>query len=144
MESIPVPITVAPGAQVPVYATAGAAGADIFASHDFFLEPLERKLVPTGLRIAVPPGFEVQVRPRSGLALRQGLAMVNSPGTIDSDYRGEIGLILINLGDARIEIKSGERVAQLVLCPVIRAEFQIVNSLDETARGDGGFGSTGI
>lgn len=107
------------------------------------LEPLQRKLVRTGVRIAVPPGFEAQVRPRSGLALRLGLSMVNSPGTIDSDYRGEIAVILINLGSEVVKLEQGERIAQLVVCPVARAEVRIVAELSETDRGEGGFGSTG-
>ncbi len=104
---------------------------------------MERKLIPTGLRISVPEGFEIQVRPRSGLALRHGLSMVNTPGTIDSDYRGEVGVILINLGQEPIAIQAGERIAQWVLCPVYQAEFTPVDELPPTGRGEGGFGSTG-
>jgi len=139
-----VPVVISEGAERPVYQTPGAAGADLCCSEDFELAPLERKLVPTGLRIAVPEGFEAQVRPRSGLAIRHGIAMVNSPGTIDSDYRGEIKLILINLGDSAVQFRKGERIGQIVICPVVRADWTVVDRLDETERGSGGFGSTGI
>lgn len=107
------------------------------------LKPMERKLVPTGLRIAVPEGYEAQVRPRSGLAVRHGISMVNTPGTIDSDYRGEIRVVLINLGGEPVRLEKGERIAQLVLCPVARAEWAQVEALPATRRGEGGFGSTG-
>jgi dUTP pyrophosphatase len=132
------------GAEAPVYQTAGAAGMDLRCLESFSLAPLERRLVRTGIRIALPEGYEAQVRPRSGLALRHGIAMVNAPGTIDSDYRGEIGLILINLGSAAVEFQRGERVGQLVVCPVTRARLEVVDGLDETTRGSGGFGSTGV
>jgi dUTP pyrophosphatase len=101
-------------------------------------------LVKTGLKMAIPKGFEGQVRPRSGLALKQGITCLNSPGTIDSDYRGEVGVILINLSDSVVQLAKGERIAQLVICPVARATVQVVDSLDETERGEGGFGSTGL
>jgi dUTP pyrophosphatase len=140
---IRVPLVLAEGAALPFYASAGAAGADICASESFSLEPMERKRVPTGLRIAVPEGFEVQIRPRSGLAARHGLSMVNTPGTIDSDYRGEICVILINLGPERIQFEAGERIAQMVLAPVYQAEFEVCDDLDSTERGAAGFGSTG-
>lgn len=140
---IPVPIVVEPGASLARYATPGSAGADVVCKEDFVLQPMERKLIPTGLRISVPEGFEIQVRPRSGLALRHGLSMVNTPGTIDSDYRGEVGVILINLGQEPIAIQAGERIAQWVLCPVYQAEFTPVDELPPTGRGEGGFGSTG-
>ena len=104
---------------------------------------MERKAVPTGLKIALPEGYEAQVRPRSGLALKHGISMVNTPGTIDSDYRGEIRVILINLGQEVVRFERGERVAQLVVAPVTRAEWQLVDELDQTDRGTGGFGSTG-
>jgi dUTP pyrophosphatase len=117
---------------------------DICCVEAFSLQPMERKLVKTGLRIAVPSGYEAQVRPRSGLALRYGISMVNSPGTIDSDYRGEIGVILINLGTEAVEFSQGDRIGQLVICPVARANIQVVEVLDETVRGEGGFGSTGL
>jgi dUTP pyrophosphatase len=100
-------------------------------------------LIPTGLRIAVPTGFEAQIRPRSGLALKHGLTLLNTPGTIDSDYRGEIKIIVINLGDNEYIVKRGERIAQMVICPIARVEFQLVESLEKTARGEGGFGHTG-
>ncbi|MFZ4506513.1 MAG: dUTP diphosphatase [Fimbriimonas sp.] len=143
MPSVPVPIVVEPGVELPAYKTAGAAAVDLCCNEDFSLAPLERKLVPTGVRIAVPEGYEAQVRPRSGLALKHGISMVNTPGTIDSDYRGEIGLILINFGETVVQFSRGERVAQLVLCPVSRFEWQPVDQLDATDRGAGGFGSTG-
>jgi len=107
------------------------------------LLPGERKLARTGLRVAIPLGYEGQVRPRSGLALKKGISMVNTPGTIDSDYRGEIGIILINLGQDVVQLNEGERVAQLVICPIARASWQVMESLDATERGGGGFGSTG-
>lgn len=135
--------TLEPGAQAPDYATDGAAGMDLRALERVRLEPMERQLVRTGVRIAVPSGYEAQVRPRSGLALRHGLGLVNSPGTIDSDYRGEISIILINFGKAAVELPKGERLAQLVLAPVARAALIQVDALDETVRGSGGFGSTG-
>ncbi|MGV3614582.1 MAG: dUTP diphosphatase [Fimbriimonas sp.] len=131
------------GAELPTYQTAGSAGMDLRCFEDFSLAPLERRLVRTGLRIALPEGYEAQVRPRSGLALRHGIAMVNTPGTIDWDYRGEIGLILINLGSDVVQFSKGERVGQLVICPVVRAQLEVVDGLDETARGSAGFGSTG-
>lgn len=132
------------GATLPEYKTHGAAGMDLCCSESFRLEPLQRKLVATGLRIAVPSGYEAQIRPRSGLALKHGISMVNTPGTIDSDYRGEIGLLLINLGTTAVEFNQGERIGQLVICPVARAQIEIVEELDETERGEGGFGSTGV
>ncbi|GAB4168961.1 MAG: dUTP diphosphatase [Geothermobacteraceae bacterium] len=107
------------------------------------LQPGERRLVPTGLALEIPPGYEGQVRPRSGRALREGLSMVNAPGTIDSDYRGEVGVILINLGQETIKIANGERIAQLVIAPVVRLELEVADNLSNTARGDGGFGHTG-
>ena len=141
--SVLLPFTLEPGADAPEYATAGSAGMDLRSLEKVSLEPMERKLVRTGVRIAVPPGFEAQVRPRSGLAIRLGLGLVNSPGTIDSDYRGEISLIMINFGTTAVELPRGERLAQLVLAPVARAELLQVAVLDETERGAGGFGSTG-
>jgi dUTP pyrophosphatase len=132
------------GAALPCYQTDGAAGLDVCCAEAFSLAPLERRLIKTGLRIAVPTGYEAQVRPRSGLAVRHGIAMVNAPGTIDSDYRGEVCLLLINLGADAVEFNRGERVGQLVVCPVARATLEIVEELDETNRGEGGFGSTGV
>lgn len=131
------------GAVAPSYASAGAAGLDLRSIEDVTLNPLERKLVRTGIRIALEEGFEAQVRPRSGLALKHGLALVNSPGTIDSDYRGEIGIIMINLGESVVQLSSGERIAQLVVAPVARVQVEIVDAIENTERGSGGFGSTG-
>ena len=129
----------------PRYQSAAAAGADLIAdvAEARVLQPLERGAIPTGIAIEVPAGFEGQVRPRSGRALAEGLALVNSPGTIDADYRGEIHVILINLGGAPITIRPGERIAQLVIAPVARAEFVEVEELDDSVRGGGGFGHTG-
>lgn len=131
------------GAVLPDYQTTGSAGLDLRCTEPFALEPSERKLISTGIRIAIPPGFEGQVRPRSGLAVKHGISMVNTPGTIDSDYRGEIKVCLINLGQDTVEIERGERIAQLVICPICRAELDVVDSLEVTDRGEGGFGSTG-
>ncbi|MFD0860078.1 dUTP diphosphatase [Roseovarius aquimarinus] len=132
---------------LPDYATAGAAGADLRANfpdgEDVTLAPGARALIPTGLAMAIPDGHEVQVRPRSGLALKHGVTVANAPGTIDSDYRGPVGVILINLGDAPYEIAHGARIAQMVVAPVTRAAFDLAETLDKTARGAGGFGSTG-
>lgn len=128
---------------MPTYQTEHAAGMDLRCHEDFTLYPNERRLVGTGLRVAIPPGYEGQVRPRSGLALKRGLALVNSPGTIDADYRGEIGVILINHGADVVTFSAGDRIAQLVICPVARAELIVVEELEETERGEGGFGSTG-
>lgn len=140
---VPLEYTLEPGAEPPAYATDGAAGMDLRAFEDVRLEPMERRLVRTGVRIAVPDGFEAQVRPRSGLALKHGIGLVNSPGTIDSDYRGEIGIVMINFGQTAVELVKGERLAQLVLAPVVRAELTCVEALSATERGTGGFGSTG-
>ncbi|MGS4945000.1 dUTP diphosphatase [Meridianimarinicoccus sp. RP-17] len=135
---------------LPAYATDGAAGADLRANlpadqraGGLTLAPGARTLVPTGLRMAIPDGFEVQLRPRSGLALKHGLTLPNSPGTIDSDYRGPVGVIVQNGGDAPVTIAHGDRIAQMVVAPVIRASFAVAEGLDDTARGTGGFGSTG-
>lgn len=136
-------ITLQEGATAPFYATEGAAGMDIRSIEEVNLQPGERKLVRTGLKIAVPQGFEAQIRPRSGLALKKGISMVNTPGTIDSDYRGEVGVILINHGQEEVRLEKGERIAQMVICPVVQVQVEVVQSLDETDRGAGGFGSTG-
>ena len=132
---------------LPTYATAGAAGADVRANLPdrgcLTLAAGDRVLIPTGLRLAIPQGYEVQVRPRSGLALKQGLTLLNSPGTIDADYRGPLGVIAINHGAAPVTIAHGDRIAQLVIAPVVQAVFAQVGTLDDTARGAGGFGSTG-
>lgn len=135
-----------PALPLPAYASAGAAGADLRADlggATLDLAPGARALVPTGLRLAIPAGWEVQVRPRSGLALKQGITLVNTPGTIDSDYRGPLGVILINLGDQPVAIAHGDRIAQMVVAPAPQARFELVETLEETARGAGGFGSTG-
>ena len=131
---------------LPDYATAAAAGADLLAAidQDIELAPLERKIVPTGIAIALPVGFEAQVRPRSGLAAKNGVTLVNSPGTIDADYRGEIGVILVNLSKEPFRISRGMRIAQLVVARHARAVWREVSELDRTARGAGGFGSTGV
>lgn len=130
---------------LPSYATAGAAGMDLLAAiaEPVSLPPGARALVPTGLAIALPPGHELQVRPRSGLALKHGITLPNSPATIDEDYRGELQVILMNLGPTPFVIEPGMRIAQAVLAPVTRAAWQVVDALDATARGAGGFGSTG-
>lgn len=136
------------GIALPGYATSGAAGADIRANlpdrGSVELAPGARALIPTGLRLAIPEGYEVQVRPRSGLALKHGVTVANAPGTIDADYRGEVGVILVNLGDQPFVVAHGERVAQLVVAPVVQAAFHPVADLDATDRGTGGFGSTGL
>ena len=131
---------------LPAYASPGSAGMDIAAAieSDMVIAPGERFAVPTGLAMAVPAGHEVQIRPRSGLALRHGVTVANAPGTIDSDYRGEVKVILINLGDADFTVTRGMRVAQMVVATVTRASIQQVDRLDNTERGDGGFGSTGL
>jgi dUTP pyrophosphatase len=131
------------GLPLPSYATEGAAGMDVVAAESVTLAPGARHAVATGLALAIPPGFEIQVRPRSGLALKHGISVPNTPGTIDSDYRGELKVILINHSDEPFAIARGDRVAQLVLAPVVQAAWDEVADLDETARGSGGFGSTG-
>ncbi|MDK3072181.1 dUTP diphosphatase [Sedimentitalea sp. JM2-8] len=132
---------------LPSYETAGAAGADLRANlpdrGSLTLEPGARALVPTGLRIEIPEGFEAQIRPRSGLALKHGITLPNAPGTIDSDYRGPLGVILMNAGDTVFVIAHGDRIAQIVIAPVVRARFEPVDRLTESRRGAGGFGSTG-
>ncbi len=127
----------------PAYATDGAAGLDIVAAEELVLAPGQRHAVATGFSIAIPEGYEVQVRPRSGLALKHGITCLNTPGTIDHDYRGEVKVILANLGTEPFEVRRGERIAQLVPAPVLKAEFREVAVLGETGRGAGGFGSTG-
>ncbi|HEV7691009.1 MAG TPA: dUTP diphosphatase [Hyphomonadaceae bacterium] len=135
------------GLALPAYETADAAGMDLRAAvkdiEPVTLSPGARAMIPTGLTIALPPGYEAQVRPRSGLAAKHGVTCLNSPGTIDADYRGEVKVILINLGQEAFVIKRGERIAQMVIAPVTRAELKVVAELDETKRGTGGFGSTG-
>jgi dUTP pyrophosphatase len=128
---------------LPDYATEGAAGMDVVSAEDLELAPGARHAVATGLALAIPPGFEIQVRPRSGLALKHGITVPNTPGTIDSDYRGELKVILINHGTESFSVRRGDRIAQLVLAPVTRGSWLEVDELGETARGEGGFGSTG-
>lgn len=132
------------GLDLPAYASEGAAGMDVLAAEGLVLQPGSRHAVATGLALAIPGGFEIQVRPRSGLALKHGVAVPNTPGTIDSDYRGELKIILINHGTEPFAIAPGDRIAQLVLAPVTRARWEEVDDLDRTSRGDGGFGSTGV
>ena|SRR5690349_19210132 len=142
-----VPLPHAEGLALPAYETADAAGMDLRAavedSAPVTLAPGHRAMIPTGLTIALPPGYEAQVRPRSGLAAKHGITCLNSPGTIDADYRGEVKVILINHGQDAFVIKRGERIAQMIIAPVTRAELKVVTELDETKRGAGGFGSTG-
>ena len=132
--------------QLPAYATSQSAGMDLRANIDtpIVLQPMERRLIPTGLYIALPAGFEVQVRPRSGLALKHGLTVLNSPGTVDADYRGEIMVLLINLSSALFTVNDGERIAQMVIARHEQATFVEVEELDETERGEGGYGHTGM
>lgn len=133
---------------LPAYETAGAAGADIRANFDdrgeLTLTAGARALIPTGLRMAIADGYEVQIRPRSGLALKHGISMVNAPGTIDSDYRGPVGVILINFGEHDFTVTHGMRIAQMVVAPVVQAQFTVADALDDTPRGADGFGSTGV
>lgn len=135
---------------LPSYETAGAAGADLRANlrpedrtTGVTLVPMQRAILPTGLRVEIPPGFEMQIRPRSGLAVKHGITLPNTPGTIDSDYRGPLGVALVNLGAEPYVIQHGDRIAQAVIAPVLQAGFRVVEALGETARGEGGFGSTG-
>jgi dUTP pyrophosphatase len=135
---------------LPAYETAGAAGADIRANLSpdlratgFVLQPMQRAIVPTGFRVEIPIGFEMQIRPRSGLAIKHGISLPNTPGTIDSDYRGPLGVALINLGAETYVIQHGDRIAQMIVAPVVQARFEVVGRLSDTARGEGGFGSTG-
>ena len=134
------------GGQLPTYASDEAAGADVHAclSEEVVLHPGERRLISTGLKFEIPKGYEIQVRPRSGLALKQGITVLNTPGTIDSDYRGIVGIVLINLGEHSFAITPGMRIAQIILAPVCRAKFVKREALAATTRGEGGFGHTGI
>ena len=132
-----------PPLELPRYETAGSAGMDLRADEPFALAPGVRRLVPTGLSLEIPPGHEGQVRPRSGLAVRHGIALVNAPGTVDSDYRGEGQVLLVNLGQAAVAVARGDRIAQLVIAPVVRAELHLEEDLAGSGRGAGGFGSTG-
>ncbi len=139
-----------PSIPLPSYETEGSAGADVRVNlppddrgAGLSLPPGARSLVPTGLRVEIPPGYEIQVRPRSGLALKHGITLANTPGTIDSDYRGPLGIIVVNLGSEPYTVQHGDRIAQLVVAPVVRAAFSEAEALSETGRGEGGFGSTG-
>jgi len=134
-----------PKAKIPEYKTEGASGVDIMAllENKITLDPGESKIIPTGLSIAIPDDLEIQIRPRSGLAAKSNVSVLNTPGTIDSDYRGEIKIILINHSNEKFEVKNGDRIAQMVLMPVLKFKFEEVSKLDDTIRGSGGFGSTG-
>ncbi len=146
MDSIKVKIINDSGFDLPAYETPLSAGMDVHARLDspVVLAPLQRALIPTGLRIQLPAGYECQIRPRSGLALKHGVSLVNTPGTIDADYRGEIGVILINLSDTPFTVNPGERIAQMVVKECVRVEWEPVGRLDDTVRGEGGFGHTGV
>lgn len=146
MERIKVKIINRSGYELPAYETHSAAGMDIHAAIDgpIELKPLQRALIPTGLRVQLPQGHECQIRPRSGLALRNGISIVNTPGTVDADYRGEIGVIVINLSDTPFTINPGERIAQMVITNYTHVEWEPVERLDETRRGEGAFGHTGL
>lgn len=146
MEEIKVKVINSSTNELPQYATVSAAGMDLRASLDepITLRPLERRLIPTGLRIELPQGYECQIRPRSGLALKYGISIVNAPGTIDADYRGEIGVILINLSDTDFIVNPGERICQMVVAPYTRVAWQQVDELGATDRGEGGFGHSGV
>ncbi|MGL5801349.1 MAG: dUTP diphosphatase [Cetobacterium sp.] len=145
MENVIVKLVLENGVELPKYMTEGAAGMDVKANitESVTLKTLERKLIPTGIKMEIPYGYEVQVRPRSGLALKHGITLVNAPGTIDSDYRGEVGVILINLSNEEFIVNPGERIGQLVLQKVYKMEFEKVDELSTTVRAEGGFGHTG-
>ncbi|MBR5964767.1 MAG: dUTP diphosphatase [Treponema sp.] len=145
MSEVLIKVVAQEGSAIPEYKTLGAAGADVCALVDSPVElnPGDRALIGTGLFFAIPDGYEIQVRPRSGLAAKNGVTVLNTPGTIDSDYRGELKVILINLGKEKFTVNKGDRIAQIVAAPVTRAAFAVVDSLDQTERGAGGFGSTG-
>lgn len=145
MNDVSIKVKALEGVSIPEYKTAGAAGADVcaFVDSPVELKPGEKALIGTGLFFAIPDGYEIQVRPRSGLAAKNGVTVLNTPGTIDSDYRGELKVILINHGKEKFTVNKGDRIAQIVAAPVTRAQFNSVETLDETERGAGGFGSTG-
>lgn len=148
MKTVSINVTRLPhmdGIDLPKFETAQAAGADLRAAIDapIILAPGARKLIPTGFCMALPAGYEAQVRPRSGLALKHGITVLNSPGTIDADYRGEVGVLIINHGDQDFTVSRGDRFAQIVIAPVTQGQFEVVSSLSETVRGSGGYGSTG-
>jgi len=131
---------------IPKYETPGSSGMDIsaFTKENIIIQPGQKALIPTGFALSIPKGYEIQIRPRSGLAAKNNISVLNTPGTIDSDYRGEIKVILINFGNEKFIVENGTRVAQMVMCPIIQAKLEVVKDLTETTRGDGGFGSTGI
>ncbi len=147
-EKVPLKVKTLPHfkGELPRYETVHASGLDVRAaiSETILIPPLGRAMIPTGLSVEIPPGFEIQVRPRSGLAAKQGVTVLNTPGTVDADYRGEVKIIVINLGSEVVEVKDQDRIAQFVLCPVVQAELIVVDELASTARGAGGFGSTGV
>jgi dUTP pyrophosphatase len=144
--TVKIPTLLDEGARLPEYKTPGSAGADLRACLDeaLWLKPMERRAIPTGLRIQLPKGFEAQVRPRSGLALEKGLTCLNSPGTIDADYRGEVKVLLINLGFEAVRIENGDSIAQLVVSPCVHGAFETTERIADSTRGEGGFGSTGM
>jgi dUTP pyrophosphatase len=146
MEKLKVLISARSGAVLPAYATNASAGMDLLAFIDepVTLKPFERSLIPTGVHIGIPEGYEAQIRPRSGLAYKFGITLLNTPGTIDSDYRGEVKVLLINLGDSPFTVQKGDRIAQIVFKSMIQASWEMVEKLPESSRGEGGFGSTGI
>lgn len=138
-------IRVVEGATTPQYQTSGAAGMDLqaFIRESLDIDPGQRVRVPTGISVAIPEGYEAQIRPRSGVSYKKGLTVINTPGTIDSDYRGEVCVTLVNLSTKTQTVSLGDRIAQMVICPIVRAEWEVVTELDTTARGEGGYGSTG-
>lgn len=146
MNTVEIKITSKNGAKIPEYKTSGSAGCDVcaFIPKDIVLRSGKRALIPTGLFVAIPEGYEIQVRPRSGLAFKNGITVLNSVGTIDSDYRGEVGVLLINTSEEDFIVHNGDRIAQFVVAPVTQGKFTLVEELDETERGSGGFGSTGV
>jgi dUTP diphosphatase len=146
MEKLKVLISAKSGALLPTYATAASAGMDLLAFIDepVTLKPFERTLIPTGVHLGIPEGYEAEIRPRSGLAYKFGITLLNTPGTIDSDYRGEVKVLLINLGDSPFTVQKGDRIAQIVFKSVIQASWETVEKLPESRRGEGGFGSTGV
>jgi len=130
--------------KTPVYEHEGDSGLDLYAAEEYTLKPMERKLISAGIKIAVPPGYEAQVRPKSGLALNHGISIVNTPGTVDAGYRGVVGVILINLSDKDFKVEKNKKIAQMVITKVERVNVEMVEKLDDTKRGEGGFGSTGL
>ena len=144
MEKRKIKVVIEKGVTLPIYATPNSAGADVYCREEFILNPRERKLFSTGIKMGLPDGMECQVRPRSGLALKHGITVLNSPGTIDADYRGDCGIVLINHGEEPYRFKVGERIGQFVINEhVVQAEWEVTDSLDDTERGEGGFGHTG-